>query len=75
MIDIIQEQVTIKSNEEYWIIDLKENDLEYNEQQIKSNLIGEVTKYLGLTFRIENIEFFKVVKDKIILIVKEINNL
>jgi hypothetical protein len=72
MIEVIQEQVTIRSEEEYWIIDLDENNLEFSPQELKDQFLEEETVYLGLKFKIIGIEFFKNVKDKIVLIVKEI---
>jgi hypothetical protein len=71
MVDVQVEQAAIKSDAEYWTIDLKDNDLEYNPQELKNKFVGEKAKYLGLDFTIEGIEFYSIVKDKIILVVKQ----
>lgn len=68
MINIQVEQAAIKSNCDYWTIDLKENELEYNPQQLKDKFIGEEVMYLGYKFKIEGVEFYSLVKDKVVLI-------
>lgn len=68
MINLEIEQVAIKSNFDYWTIDLKENDLEYNPQELKDKFIGEESIYLGFTFKIEGIEFYTKRTDKVVLI-------
>ena len=68
MIKVEVEQAAIKNGFDYWTIDLKENDLTYNPQEIKDKFLNKETKYLGYTFKIEGVEFYSIVKDKVILI-------
>lgn len=67
MLEIIVEQAAIKNGFDYWTIDLKENDLEYNPQQLKEHFLNKETIYLGYKFKIEGVEFYSIVKDKIVL--------
>ncbi len=66
--DLIIEQAAIKANFDYWTLDLKENDLEYNPQLIKDKYLGQEVQYLGYTFRIDGVEFYTIHKDKVVLI-------
>lgn len=68
MIDIIVEQAAIKTDFDYWTLDLKENGLEYNPQELKTKFLNEEAMYLGFKFKIEGIEFYSKHKDKVILI-------
>lgn len=68
MIDVIVEQAAIKADFDYWTIDLKENDLEYNPQELKKKFLNQETSYLGYTFRIDGIEFYSKRNDKVVLI-------
>ncbi len=62
----------IEPQEEYWVIDLPSNSLEYIPNTLKKVLLRETLSYLDSTYQIIGIEFFSIVKEKIVLIVKRI---
>ncbi len=68
MVDIIVEQAAIKDGFDYWTIDLSENDLVYDPQALKRRYLGKDTIYMGYKFKIEGVEFYSIVKDKIVLL-------
>ena len=70
--ELIKEQVTIKEFGDVWVIDLKENDLPSDTAKLKQMFIGTEEEYLGYKFKIEDVEFFKYVKDNIVLIANQI---
>lgn len=79
MIDLIIEQRRIPqlletklmcSDEEYWCIDLASNLMEYNPNNLKKLLLKETLSYLDTNYLIIGVEFFSIMKDKIVLIVK-----
>jgi len=67
MIDCIVEQAAIKDGFDYWTLDLDENDLEYNQAELRRKFIGKETMYMGYKFKIEGVEFYSIVKEKFIL--------
>jgi hypothetical protein len=72
MINITPEQVTVGKEYATWVVDLKSNNIVSDHNTIKSLLLNKEVEYLGISFRIEGIEFFRLVKDKIVLLCKEI---
>ena len=70
--ELLREQVSIRDVGDIWIIDLQENNLPSNPDKLKEMLIGEESEYLGYKFKIEDVKFFKYVKDKIVLIANQI---
>jgi len=72
MREIIREQVSIKSEGDIWVIDLDENCLPYDQEELTQMFIGEQSDYLGYKFVIEDVKFFKYVKNKFVLIATQL---
>lgn len=64
----------ISSTKEYspWVIDLKTNNLTLDPQALKRKFIGEEINYGGSVFKVTDVEFFRIVKEKIVLICQEL---
>lgn len=68
MIDLIIEQAVPKAEASYWTIDLDENDLIYDEGALRTRFIGEKAIDLGAQYEIVDVEFYSIVKNKIVLV-------
>lgn len=79
MLDLIIEQRRIPQlletkiicpSEEYWTIDLEANGMVYDPGSLKKFIINEHLEYLDTIYVVVGIEFYSIVKEKIVLIVK-----
>ena len=61
------EQIVSKAECDYWTLDLKENGLEYNPQDLKDNFLDMKISIASNIYRIDEIEFYSLRKDKVIL--------
>lgn len=71
-VDVIVEQAAIKDGFDYWTIDLDENDLVYAPNELKRKFLGKEAMYSGFKFKIEGVEFYTYVKDKIVLMTRKV---
>ena len=79
MLDLIIEQRRIPQlletklfcpGEEYCVVDLESNGLIYDPNSLKKYILNQHLEYLDSDYVIIGIEFFSIVKEKIVLIVK-----